>query len=69
MRPIKYDFEIQTDHLIPARRPLINKKKNHLSSNEFCRPRGSQRENEKSEKNGQILGMCQKIFLKNDTSV
>ena len=54
MRRIKilWNFEIQTDHLIQARRPyqvLINKKIDNLSSREFCRFVASQSENEKKK--------------------
>ena len=36
---ILWDFEIKTDHLIPARRPdlvLINKKRKNVSTGGFC---------------------------------
>ena len=36
---ISWDFEMQMDHLIPARRPdlvLYLEKENKLASNEFC---------------------------------
>ena len=45
---ILWDFEIQTDHLIQARKPdlmLINEKKENLSSSEFCRSSGPQSKN------------------------
>ena len=44
---INWDFEIQTDHLIPARRQdlvTVTKKKN-LSTSGLCRLDGSQSEN------------------------
>ena len=47
---ILWEFEIQTDHLIPTRRPDLviiskTKKKNQLNS-ELCRPGGPQSENQ-----------------------
>ena len=36
-----WDFNIQTDHLIPARRPdliIINKKKENLQNSRLCCP-------------------------------
>ena len=59
MRLILWDFEIQTDHLIPARRPYrvkINKKTpENLPSCGFCRPGGPQSENQKKRKEGEVL--------------
>ena len=47
MHKILWDFEIKTDHLIPARRSklvLINKKKENLSTGGFCSSSRSQGE-------------------------
>ena len=58
-KKILWDFEIQTDHLTPARRPdlvLINKKNKNLQTSEFFRPRRPQRENQRKRKAWQVLG-------------
>ncbi len=52
MRRLKFsgDIEIQTDHLIPARRldlAIIKKKKEKLPTGELCRPGELQRENQR----------------------
>ena len=57
------DFEIHTDHLIPARRPnliIVLKKKNNLSKSELCRPGGPQSENQRKRKQRQVLIPCKK---------
>ena len=59
---ILWDFEIQTDPLITARRPdlvLINKKKK-LSYRRFCRPGRPRSKTEGNWKERQILGPGQK---------
>ena len=43
---VLFDFEIETDHLIPARRPdqvIINIKTENLLNGGLCHPSGSQR--------------------------
>ena len=55
------DFEIQTSHLIPTRRPdqeMITKKDNMLH-NVLCRPRRPQSENQRKRKERQVFGPCQ----------
>ena len=50
MHKILWDFEIQTDHLIPARRPdlvLINKKKRTCHYVNFVVSVDNRKENEK----------------------
>ena len=42
---LQWDFDIQTDHQVPARRPdliIINKKKEHLQNCQLCCPGGPQ---------------------------
>ena len=59
---IFWDFEIQMDHLIPARRldqVLINKRKR--TYRQFCCSGRSQSENERKGKDRQIIGPCQRI--------
>ena len=58
-------FEIQTDHLIPTRRPnlvTVNIKKNpcRLSNSGLCRPVGQQSENQRKRKGTQILRTCKR---------
>ena len=43
------DFEIQTDHLIPVRRPDLVKKKKNISSSGICSPSKPQNENERNQ--------------------
>ena len=62
---ILWDFEIQTDHLIPARildLMIINKK--NLPSCELCHLGEQQKENQRKRKERQLLGPCQRT--KND---
>ena len=50
-----WDFNIQTDHLIPARRPdliIINKKKENLQNCRLCYPGGPQNKSEGMWKEG-----------------
>ena len=51
---IHWDFEIQTNYLIPIRRldVVLNNKKN-LPYSEFCRPSGQQSENQRKRKERQ----------------
>ena len=59
---IHWGFEIQTDHLIPARRPdlvMINKKKEHLPNSGLYRPGGSLSKNQRKRKERRVLGPCQ----------
>ena len=62
MHKILWDFEIQTDRLIPARRPdlvIINKKLTWHHVN-FCSSGRLQSENKRKQKNTQLLGPCQR---------
>ena len=62
IRLILWNFEIQTDHLIPGKRPylvLINEKDNLLSS-ELWRPCGPLSENERKQKEKQVLNSYQR---------
>ena len=50
-----WDFNIQTDHLIPARRPdliIIKKRKEHLQNCRLCSPGGPQNKSEGMWKEG-----------------
>ena len=50
-----WDFNIQTDHLIPARRPdliIINKKREHLQNCRLCWPGEPQNKSEGMRKEG-----------------
>ena len=50
-----WDFNIQTDHLIPARRPdltIINKKKENLQNSRLCCPGWPQNKTERVWKEG-----------------
>ena len=50
---ILWDFEIQTDHLILARRPhlaIVNRKKEYLSNSRLCRPGTPESENKRKRK-------------------
>ena len=53
---LRWDFVIQTDHLIPARRPDIiiinNKKKENLQNCRLCCPGGPQNKSEGKWKEG-----------------
>ena len=70
---IFWNFEIQTDHIIPARRPdltdfnkkNLNKKKNLLNSG-LCHPSRPQSENQRKQTGRQVLRPCQrnKIVMK-----
>ena len=56
---ILWDFEVHSDHLIPARRldlVLIDKKEENLSPCGFYRPGRPPSENERKRKDAQILG-------------
>ena len=60
---ILWDFEIQTDHLIPARRLdlVIKKKKKEISPySGFCCPSESQSINKRKRNDRQILGPRQR---------
>ena len=65
---LPWDFEIQTDHLISARRPdweISNKKENkkkktNLPNSGLYRPDEPLGENQRKRKERQILGLCQK---------
>ena len=69
LHKILWDFEIQTHHLIPIRRPdqmQINKqeserKRENLPTYGFCRSSGPQSENENNLREIQVLGPCQRI--------
>ena len=55
------DFEIQIDHLIPAKRPdLINNKKKKLSTRGFCQYSRPQRENQSKLKEREVLRLCRR---------
>ena len=58
MLKIPRDFKVQTDCLILVRRPDLDEKKKSLSSSGFCCSSGLQRENERKQKDKQILGSC-----------
>ena len=63
------NFDIQTDHLILARRPdlvQIKKKKKgeHLSSSRFYRSSRPLRENKRKCKDKQMIGPCQRTKKK-----
>ena len=50
-----WDFKVQTDHLIPARRPdliIINKKKENLQKRLLCCPGWPQNKTERKGKEG-----------------
>ena len=50
-----WDFNIQTDHLIPTRRPdlmIINKKRENLQNSRFCSPGWPQNKTERMWKEG-----------------
>ena len=56
-----WDFNIQKDQLIPARRPgliLINKKKENLQNCRICCPGGLQINLKESEKKGKFLDLA-----------
>ena len=66
------DFKIQTDQLIPARRPdlrIINKKKRkkekrkkNVLNSRLCRPSGQQSKIERKRKESQVLRPCQRTY-------
>ena len=59
-----WDFDIQTDHLIPARRPdliIINKKKEKLQNCRFYCPGGPQNKSEGMWKEGYVPRPCYRI--------
>ena len=61
---IFWDFEIQTDHLIAARRlnlVIVNKKKEHLPNSVFCRPSGPQSENQRKQKKEIYLDLAREL--------
>ena len=61
---LRWDFDIQTDHLIPARRPdliIINKKKENLQNCRFCCPGWPQNKIEGLWKEGQVPRPCRGI--------
>ena len=43
---LQWDFNIQTDHLIPARRPDLKIKKENLQNCRLCCPDGPQNKSE-----------------------
>ena len=55
---ILWDFEIQTDHLIPTKRPdlVIIKNKRTCRRVDFCCFSGLQNENKRKRKDRQVLG-------------
>ena len=69
---ILWDFDIQTNNLIPARKAdleIVNKKKKkkkkkrkeeNLPTSGFCRPGGPQNENQRKRKERQTLRPCQR---------
>ena len=62
---ILWNFDMQTNHLIPARWPnlvMINKKKRkeNLPTSELCCPDGPQNENQSKRKERQVLGPFQR---------
>ena len=63
-RNILRDFEIQTDHLISARRPdleMINKtEKENLQNSGFCLSGRPKNENQRKPKKRRVLEVCQK---------
>ena len=59
-----WDFNIQTDHLIPARRPdltIINNKKENLQNCRLCCPGGPQNKSEGKWKEGWVPRTCSRI--------
>ena len=63
---ILWDFEIQTDHLIPVKRPdlvIINKRKKleNLLDSELCRHGRSQSENKRKRKKRQYLDLAREL--------
>ena len=58
---IFWDFEEQTDYLIPAGWPeiVVVYEKENLPNSGLRRPGGSQRENQRKRKEIQVLGPCQ----------
>ena len=68
MYKIHWDFEIQMDHLIPARKPdlvVINqkKKKEVVHSNGFCNASRPQSENEKNETLEKYLDLARELKI------
>ena len=56
-----WDFEIQTDHLISARRPdlvIVNIKKENLPNCELCRPGRPKSKTDKNRKEGLMSIFC-----------
>ena len=70
---ILWDFEIERDHLIPARRPnleLIDKKKKNLPSSGLCCLNGLQSENKVKRKQRHILSNClKKLWIRKVTVI
>ena len=61
MHKILWDFEIQTDPLIPAWKPdlvIINKKKEILLYSRLCSTSIPLSENQRKQKETQVLGPC-----------
>ena len=59
-----WDFNIQTDHQIPARRPdliIINKKKANLQNYRLCCPGWPQNKSEGMWKEGLVPRLCKRI--------
>ena len=56
------NFEIQTDHLISARRPDLERVENtkNLPNSQLCRLGEPQSENQRKRKERQILVLCQR---------
>ena len=52
------NFEIETDHLIPASHN--KQEKENLPNRELCRLGGPQSENQRKQKERQILGLCRR---------
>ena len=63
IQKILWDFEIQTDHLIPARTPdqvIIKEKKENLPQSVLFRHGRSESETLRKPKERQVLGPCQR---------
>ena len=59
-----WDFNIQMDHLIPARKPdliIINKKKENLQNCRLCCSSGPQNKPEENEKKDKYLDLAREL--------
>ena len=64
MHKPRWKFEIQTDHLISARRPdlvIVKKKKENLPNRGICRPGWPQSKIERRQKEGKVPRRCSRI--------